>query len=91
VTIRSRVLLSLIAGIVAAILLLVVERATNSKALFLLQLPGFFACACIWGIHSGPDNPLVGYLVFGAANAVGYWPIAFGLSFLVRRKGAGRL
>jgi hypothetical protein len=71
----------------AAVILLVVERATNSKLLFLLQLPGFFAFASIWGIHSGPENRVAGYMVFAAANALVYWPIAFGLGFLFRRKG----
>jgi hypothetical protein len=75
---------------VAAVILLIVERATNSKLLFLLQLPGFFVFASIWGIYSGPENHVAGYMVFAAANALVYWPIAFGLWFLFRRKGSSR-
>jgi hypothetical protein len=90
VTLRRRVLTSLTASILAAVLLLAVERATNSKALFALQFPGFLVAASIWGIHSGPENPVTGYMVSCAANALVYWPIAFGLSFLFRRKGSSR-
>jgi hypothetical protein len=90
VAVRRRLLISFLASIVAAVVLLIVERATNSKLLFLLQLPGFFAFASIWGIHSGPENHAVGYIVFGGANALVYWPIAFGLGFLFRRKGSSR-
>lgn len=88
VALRRRILTSLLVSVAVSVLLLAVERATNSKALFTLQVPGFFACVMIWGIHSGPESPAVGYLVFGAANALVYWPLVFGLSFLFRRKGS---
>jgi len=90
VTLRRCILTSLIASVVVSVLLLAVEHATNSKALFILQFPGFFACVMIWGVHGGPENPAVGYLVFGAANALVYWPLVFGLSFLFRNKGSSR-
>jgi hypothetical protein len=64
------------------------EKATNAKALFLLQLPGFFASVSIWGVHSGPENPVAGFIVFYAANALVYWPVVFGLTFLFRNKGS---
>jgi hypothetical protein len=85
---RRRLLISLLGSIVAAVILLVLERATNSKVLMLLQLPGFFAYVNIWGIHSGPEHHVAGYIVFAAANALIYWPIAFGLGLLFRRKGS---
>ena len=87
---RRRVFTTLIVSVVASVLLLGVEHATGSKTLFDLQLPGFFACVLIWGVHSGPENPAVGYLVFGAANALVYWPLVFVLSFLLRHKRPSR-
>jgi hypothetical protein len=85
-TVRERALRSLIASIVAAVLLLAMEKATNARAHFLLRLPGFVASVSIWGVHSGPENPVAGFIVFSAANALAYWPVAFGLGFLLRNK-----
>ncbi len=82
----SRIIATLAASIVLSSTLLLLERATESKALFLLQLPGFLACVLIWGVHLGPEDPAVSTtIVFGAANATVYWPILFGLSFLFIR------
>jgi len=81
-----RMITSLIGSILLSAALLLLERATSSQLLFELQFPGFFACVCIWGVHSGPDNPALGVIVFGAANALVYWPVCLGLSFLFRRK-----
>jgi hypothetical protein len=79
--------MSLIVSIVAAVILLAAEEATNSKALFFPQLPGYFAAIAIWGVHGGERNAAV-FIVFSAANALVYWPIVFGLSFLLRNKGS---
>jgi len=79
-----RIVTSLVVSVLISAALLLLERATASKVLFELQFPGFFACACIWGIHSGPDNPAVGMIVFGTVNALVYWPMCLGLSFLFR-------
>jgi len=84
----KRILISVLASILLSVLLLLLERATASEALFDLQFPGFYACVLIWGVHSGPDNPAIGFMVFGAANALAYWPLCLGLSFLFRRKGS---
>ena len=65
----------------AAVLLLAIEKATKSKALFLLQLPGFVASAGIWGVHSSPENPVAGFVVFSAANALAYWPSRIRIKF----------
>jgi hypothetical protein len=73
-------------SIAAAVVLLAIQKATNTKALFLLQLPGFVASVSIWGVHSGPENPVAGFIVFSAANALVSWPVVFGLSFLLRNK-----
>jgi len=83
----KRIVTSLIASILLSAVLLLLERVTASTALFDLQFPGFYACVLIWGVHSSPDNPAIGYLVFGAANALAYWPLCFGLSFLFRSGG----
>jgi hypothetical protein len=49
---RKRLLLSFLVSVVMAILLLVAVRMTHSKGLLMAQMPGFFAFAMIWGIHS---------------------------------------
>ena len=85
-TLGKRLLLSLVASIGLSILLFLLERATNSKTLFLLQIPGLYASIGMWGVHSGPDNPAVGVIVFGGADALAYWPITFGLSYLLKRR-----
>jgi len=82
VTLRKRVFAALAISISAAVVLLMVGRASDSKVLFVPQLPGFWLFSVLWGIHSGKGNSLCGLIVFRAANAVVYWPIAFGLSFL---------
>ena len=86
-TLRKRVLISLIVSIAAAVLLLAVSRAANSNVLFLPQLPGYFASLSIWGVHSGEWNSVAGAIVVSAANALVYWLVVFGLSFLLRNRG----
>ena len=86
----QRVVASLIASIVLSAVMILLERARNSEVLFDLQFPGFYACVLIWGFHSSPGNAALGHLVFGAANALAYWPLCFGLSFLFRNGGAKR-
>jgi len=84
----KRIITSFIASAVLSAVLYLLEITTSSNALFDLQFPGFYACVLIWGVHSSPDNPVIGYIVFGAANALAYWPLCFGLSFLFRVGGA---
>jgi hypothetical protein len=86
VTLRKRVLIALLASIVVAAVLLAVLEATNSKAVFLLQFPGFYLCALIWGIHGSSESKALEFSVFAVANALVYWPFLFGLSFLRRTK-----
>jgi hypothetical protein len=86
VTNGKRLFLSLIVSIATAVLLLELEKATNSKALFYPQLPGYFAFVSIWGVHSGEGNSVEGLMVFCVANALVYWPVVFGLNFLLRNK-----
>ena len=83
----KRIITSFIASAVLSAVLYLLEITTSSNVLFDLQFPGFYACVLIWGVHSSPDNPAIGYLVFGAANALAYWPLCFGLSFLFRSGG----
>jgi hypothetical protein len=85
---RKRVLVSLAVSVVISVLLFSLQRATDCKILFVLESPGFFAHVFVWGIHSGPKHPLVGLLLFGGVNALAYWPVVFGLSFLVRRNNS---
>ena len=84
----KRIITSFIASAVLSAVLYLLEIATASNALFDLQFPGFYACVLIWGVHSSPDNPVVGLTVFGGANALAYWPLCFGLSFLFRKRSA---
>jgi hypothetical protein len=87
---RKRIAASLFVSILVSAVLLLVEHATGSKALFAMQLPGFFACVRIWGIRSFADYPVIAFLVFTGVNALIYWPVIFGLSFLFvqRRRSA---
>jgi hypothetical protein len=87
---RKRLLVSLLVSCAASALLTGLEFATKSKLLFLLQLPVWFAWVSIWGVHSGPDNRFEGVAVWFAANALFYWVISLGLSFLVSRSGGQR-
>ena len=84
----KRILTSLLASTLLSAVLYLLEIATASKALFDLQFPGFYACVLIWGVHSSPDNPAVGLMVFVATNALAYWPLCLGLSFLFRKRSA---
>jgi len=88
VTRRNCILMSLVVSICASVVLLAAGRATNSKVLWFAQVPGFLAFVNIWGLHSGQANSLPGLTVFAATNALAYWPVAFGLSYLVRRPGS---
>ncbi len=83
---QKRVLLSLVASLAVAVLLLFVGQLTQSKVLFMMQLPGFYAFASIWGIHSGQWNSVAAYSVWVATNALSYWPIIFCLTFFIRNK-----
>lgn len=85
-SLSRRNLITLIASILLSTALLILERATESKVLLTLQFPGFFACIRIWAIHSWPENPAKWMIVFGAVNALVYWPIIFALSFLLVRR-----
>jgi len=84
----KRIIASFIASAVLSAVLYLLEITTSSNALFDLQFPGFYACVRIWGVHSSPDNPAIGVIVFGGANALAYWPLCLGLSFLFRSGGA---
>jgi len=70
-TLRKRALIWLTVSISAAVLLLLLEKATYSKALFLLQMPGFVATVSIWGVHSGRLNPVAVFIVFSGAKRAG--------------------
>jgi hypothetical protein len=86
----KRVLASFFASILVSAILLAVEHATESKTLFEMQLPGLFACVRIWGIRSVADYPVVGLLVLTGVNALIYWPVIFGLTFLFVRRPRAR-
>ncbi len=81
----QRFTFSLLVSVGVSALLFVLLVVTRSKFIFLLQLPGFYASASIWGIHSAPTNEAVGALVFGWVNAIAYWPFVFAFSFLFKR------
>jgi len=89
-TVGKRLLLSLTASVAASILLILLERTTESKSIAVLLLPGFVAFVAIWGVHSGPDSRVLGDIVFAAGNVLAYWPVLFGLSYLLRRKRSSK-
>lgn len=86
-TLGKRIVATLVASFLVSAALQLLERATESKTLFVLQFPGVLACFYIWGLHSGPENPAVWMIVVGAVNALAYWPLIFLLSFLFVRRG----
>jgi hypothetical protein len=89
VRLRHRILSSLAASAAVSLTLSILWRIIESRALQVVQFPGWFACVLIWGVHGGPENPLAWYAVFSAANVLVYWPIIFGLSFLLKGKSSG--
>jgi hypothetical protein len=86
--------LSLLGSTTASVILLLGLRAADARALaiakplFIFQFPGFVACASIWGLHSGDGDMIRVSLVWCAANAVAYWPVIFGVSYLFLRNGS---
>jgi len=90
VTLRTRAFLSLAVGIALAVLFLTASRIAHSEAFLYPQLPGLFAALVIFGLHSGKSSSALALITFGAVNALAYWPLLFGLSYLLtaRRKGS---
>jgi hypothetical protein len=86
-SLSKRIAASLFVSILVSGVLLLVEHVTGSRALFVMQFPGFFACVRIWGIRSFADYPMIALLVCDGVNALIYWPVIFGLSFLFVKRG----
>jgi hypothetical protein len=87
--ISKRAFLALAASVVLACLLFalqIVNRHVELKLLFLTQLPGWWMWVSLWGVHGSPTNKIGAYCIYIAANALAYWPIVFGLSFLIPSK-----
>ena len=81
---EQRLFLSLLASFVVAALLLVALQITDSTVLFLPQVPGFFACAMLWGVHSG--FTAASWIFWVGTNTLAYWPLLFGASHLIRKR-----
>ena len=84
----KRILLSAIAGFAISVVLLALEAHRHDDDVMLLQYPGLFAAAEIWGVHSGsrrflPVMLLVNTLVYGFIVVV-VWALVQWLGKIVR-------
>jgi hypothetical protein len=84
-SIGRRFTLSLLVSIGLSILFLILLLLTHSRFMFLLQFPGYYASASLWGVHPGSSNAAVAALLFGWVNAIAYWPIVFACSFCFKK------